>query len=147
MHVPPLADMRAPCPLPLPPNLRTMVPLLPFAALAILHNDDAVLERFHVSSAYMVASQPGCEVFRWMPLETQRRVRSLVIPMVLATVRVCVRVGRLCVWVDMYKVMPPLLLFSWEHEVRVLAVLPFVCLHVCVCVSNLVCAAISLTRP
>lgn len=57
------------------------------AALAILHNDDAVLERFHVSSAYMVAQKPGREVFKWLSPEAQRRVRSLVINMVLATVR------------------------------------------------------------
>jgi hypothetical protein len=54
--------------------------------LAICHNDDAVLERFHVSSAYMVAREAGCEVFRWLTPEAYKRVRSLVISMVLATV-------------------------------------------------------------
>ncbi len=46
-----------------------------------------VLERFHVSSAYMVAQRPGREVFKWLSNDAQRRVRTLVITMVLATVR------------------------------------------------------------
>ena len=55
--------------------------------LAICHNDDAVLERFHVSSAYMVSREQGCEVFRWLSPDGYKRVRTLVIAMVLATVR------------------------------------------------------------
>ena len=63
--------------------------------LAICHNDDAVLERFHVSSAFMVSREHGCEVFKWLSPDGYKRVRSLVIAMVLATVR-C---GRLVVGV------------------------------------------------
>lgn len=53
--------------------------------LAITHNDDAVLERYHSASAFATMSQSGCDLFSALSKSDYRTVRANVISMVLAT--------------------------------------------------------------
>ena len=55
-------------------------------SLAVLHNDDSVLERFHISSAFQVMTKPGHDALSWLSPDVALEVRQTMIDLVLATV-------------------------------------------------------------
>lgn len=53
--------------------------------IAIAHNDDAVLERYHVASAFEIVRRHKLRLFAWLSADQYSRVRATIIALVLAT--------------------------------------------------------------
>eukprot|EP00753_Platysulcus_tardus_P006115 PLAT13992.1.p1 GENE.PLAT13992.1~~PLAT13992.1.p1 ORF type:complete len:614 (-),score=256.88 PLAT13992.1:78-1889(-) len=54
-------------------------------AVALMYNDQNVLENFHVAEAFAIMRQPGCDVLGALEVEQYRSVRARLISLVLAT--------------------------------------------------------------
>lgn len=54
-------------------------------SLAIMHNDDAVLERHHCRLTFEILRKQGCNIFENIPSEEYRSIRKLIISGILAT--------------------------------------------------------------
>lgn len=55
------------------------------AAIAVQHNDQSVLERYHLAEAFKVARRPGCRLFETMDPADYRAIRKMIVDSVLAT--------------------------------------------------------------
>lgn len=55
------------------------------ADLALMYNDESVLENHHLAVAFKLLQGNNCDIFVNLPLRTRQRMRKMVIDMVLAT--------------------------------------------------------------
>jgi cAMP-specific phosphodiesterase 4 len=62
--------------------------------LALLYNDQSVLESHHLSRAFEISRMKGCEIFNGLAPDQYQQVREMIITMVMATgVRILTRYG------------------------------------------------------
>jgi hypothetical protein len=53
--------------------------------LAILYNDMSVLENHHAATAFLVAREPGCDIFACLSAKDRRAARDQIISMIMST--------------------------------------------------------------
>jgi len=50
--------------------------------LALVYNDESVLENHHLAVAFKLMQQPDCDLFAALPTKTRRNIRRMIIDIV-----------------------------------------------------------------
>jgi len=50
--------------------------------LALMYNDESVLENHHLAVAFKLLQEPGCDVFHSLPAKSRQLLRRMVIEIV-----------------------------------------------------------------
>ena len=66
--------------------------------LALVYNDESVLENHHLAVAFKLQQQPGCDVFAALSTKTRRNLRRMIIDIVRLVVKFSLLNGLYLSW-------------------------------------------------